>query len=59
MSPRETDDFTAWAPFMDGIHVYVLAPYLKGMTPPQMAAWADRTYPVWRRMAGASCSAPP
>ncbi|MEG3092738.1 hypothetical protein [Sphingomonas sp. PB1R3] len=52
VSPRETDDFAAWAPFMDGIHVYVLAPYLKGMTPPQMAAWADRTYPVWRRMAG-------
>ena len=52
VSPRETSDFAAWAPFMDGLHVYVLAPYLKGMTPPQMAAWADRTYPTWRRMAG-------
>lgn len=52
VSPRETRDFAAWAPFMDGIHVYVLAPYLKGMSPPQMAAWADRTYPVWRRMSG-------
>lgn len=52
VSPRETRDFAAWVPFMDGIHVYVLAPYLKGMTPPQMAAWADRTYPQWRRMVG-------
>ncbi len=52
VSPRETHDFAAWAPFMDGIHVYVLAPYLKGMTPPQMKAWADRTYPVWRRVTG-------
>nr|WP_246358166.1 endo-1,3-alpha-glucanase family glycosylhydrolase [Sphingomonas zeae] len=52
VSPRETRDFAAWAPFMDGIHVYVLAPYLKGMTPVQMKAWADRTYPVWRRMSG-------
>jgi hypothetical protein len=52
VSPRETTDFAAWAPFMDGIHVYVLAPYLKGMTLPQMRAWADRTYPVWQRMTG-------
>lgn len=52
VSPRETRDFAAWAPFMDSIHVYVLAPYVTGMTPPQMAAWADRTYPRWRRLAG-------
>lgn len=49
VSPREGAQFAAWAPFMDGIHVYVLAPYLKGMTPPQMAAWADRTYPAWKK----------
>ncbi|MEG3164810.1 endo-1,3-alpha-glucanase family glycosylhydrolase [Sphingomonas sp. PB2P19] len=49
ISPRETAQFAAWAPFMDGIHVYVLAPYVKGMTPPQMTAWADRTYPAWKR----------
>ena len=52
VSPRETRDFAASAPFMDGIHVYVLAPYLKGMTPQGMKAWTDRTYPVWRRMGG-------
>ena len=52
VSPRETRDFAAWAPFMDGIHVYVLAPYVTGMNPPQMTAWADRTYPAWRRMVG-------
>ena len=52
ISPRETAQFTAWTPFVDGIHVYVLAPYIKGMTPPEVTAWADRTYPVWRRMAG-------
>ncbi|MCT8003371.1 endo-1,3-alpha-glucanase family glycosylhydrolase [Sphingomonas sanguinis] len=52
VSPRETQDFAAWAPFMDGIHVYVLAPYLKGMTPRQITAWADRTYPEWRRKTG-------
>lgn len=52
VSPRETTQFSAWAPFMDGIHVYVLAPYLKGMTPSQMTAWADHTYPAWRGMIG-------
>jgi putative SOS response-associated peptidase YedK len=52
VSPREGADFAAWAPFMDGIHVYVLAPYIKGMTPAQMTEWADRTYPTWRRMIG-------
>jgi hypothetical protein len=52
VSPREREDFAAWAPSMDGIHVYVLAPYVKGMTPAQMAAWADRTYPAWRRLVG-------
>jgi glycoprotein endo-alpha-1,2-mannosidase len=52
VSPRETTQFAAWAPFMDGIHVYVLAPYVKGMTPPQMTAWADRTYPAWKKMVG-------
>lgn len=52
VSPRETADFAAWAPYMDGIHVYVLAPYVQGMTPAQMAAWADRTYPAWQRMIG-------
>lgn len=52
VSPREAGDFAAWAPFMDGIHVYVLAPYVKGMSPAQMTDWADRTYPVWRRMIG-------
>jgi glycoprotein endo-alpha-1,2-mannosidase len=52
VSPRETADFTRWAPFMDGIHVYVPAPYIKGMTPAQMGAWADRTYPAWQKMAG-------
>lgn len=52
VSPRETPQFAAWAPFMDGIHVYVLAPYVHGMTPEQMTAWADRTYPMWRRMIG-------
>lgn len=48
-SPREQVDFARWAPFLDGIHVYVLAPYVRGMTPVQMAAWADRTYPQWKR----------
>jgi glycoprotein endo-alpha-1,2-mannosidase len=52
ISPRETAQFAAWTPFVDGIHVYVLAPYIKGMTPAQMTAWADRTYPVWQRMSG-------
>lgn len=52
VSPRETVQFNAWAPAMDGIHVYVLAPYVKGMTPPQMAAWADKTYPAWKCMIG-------
>lgn len=52
VSPRETTQFATWAPFMDGIHVYVLAPYVKGMTPEQMTAWADRTYPAWRRLVG-------
>ncbi|MDB5701924.1 MAG: hypothetical protein JWL66_2123, partial [Sphingomonadales bacterium] len=52
ISPRETDKFAAWAPSVDGIHVYVLAPYVRGMTPQQMAAWADRTYPAWKRMIG-------
>ncbi len=52
VSPREAAQFAAWAPFMDGIHVYVLAPYIKGMTPAQMTAWADRTYPAWQRQIG-------
>lgn len=52
VSPRETAAFSAWAPFMDGIHVYVLAPYVKGMTPAQMTGWADHTYPAWQRMIG-------
>lgn len=52
VSPRERAQFAAWAPFMDGIHVYVLAPYVKGMSPPQMAAWADRTYPAWKTLVG-------
>jgi glycoprotein endo-alpha-1,2-mannosidase len=52
ISPRETSNFSAWLPSMDGIHVYVLAPYLRGMTPPQMAAWADKTYPAWKRLVG-------
>jgi hypothetical protein len=52
VSPREGAQFAAWAPYMDGIHVYVLAPYVHGMTPAQMSAWADRTYPSWRRMIG-------
>lgn len=52
VSPREDAQFAAWAPFMDGIHVYVLAPYVKGMSAPQMTAWADRTYPAWKRMVG-------
>lgn len=53
VSPREDADFAAWAPFMDGIHVYVLAPYVARMNPAQMAAWADTTYPSWRRAIGA------
>jgi hypothetical protein len=52
VSPREGAQFAAWAPFMDGIHVYVLAPYVKGMTAAQMSVWADRTYPAWRRAIG-------
>ncbi|WP_242098483.1 hypothetical protein [Sphingomonas sp. CROZ-RG-20F-R02-07] len=52
VSPRETTTFAAWSPFMDGIHVYVLAPYVKGMEPAAMAAWADRTYPAWKRAIG-------
>lgn len=52
ISPREAAQFAAWAPFMDGIHVYVLAPYVHGMTPPQITAWADRTYPAWKRLIG-------
>jgi len=52
VSPREGADFAAWAPFMDGIHVYVLAPYVKGMTPTAMTGWADHTYPQWKRMIG-------
>ncbi len=51
-SPREREQFALWAPHLDGIHVYVLAPYVKGMTPPQMTAWADRTYPAWKRTVG-------
>ena len=51
VSPREPPDFAAWAPFMDGIHVYVLAPYLMRLREvPEMVAWADRTYPAWKRM---------
>ena len=52
VSPREVRDFAAWAPAMDGIHVYVLAPYVRGMTPAAMTAWANETYPRWRRLVG-------
>ncbi|WBH18083.1 endo-1,3-alpha-glucanase family glycosylhydrolase [Sphingomonas radiodurans] len=52
VSPREEADFAAWAPSMDGIHVYVLAPYVKGMKPAEMTRWADRTYPAWKRRIG-------
>jgi len=37
---------------MDGTHVYVMAPYVKGMTPLQIRAYTDATYPGWKAKVG-------
>lgn len=35
----------------DGTHTYVMAPYIQGMTPAQVTAYTDATYPKWKRQA--------
>lgn len=47
VSPREPY-FADRAPPMDGTHVYVMAPYIRGMTPTQIRDYTDRVYPDWK-----------
>ena len=47
VSPREPY-FASRAPYMDGTHVYVMAPYIAGKTPAQIRAYTDATYPDWK-----------
>lgn len=51
VSPREPY-YATRAPYMDGTHVYVMAPYVKGMTALQIRAYTDATYPGWKAKVG-------
>ena len=51
-SPREPETFDLWTPSLDGVHVYVLAPYVRGKSPDGMRAWVRATYPKWKAMTG-------
>ena len=40
------------APAFEGLHTYVMAPYIAGMTPKQIDAYADEYYPRWKARVG-------
>lgn len=40
------------APAFDGLHTYVMAPYVTGKTPAEITAYTDLNYPKWKAAVG-------
>lgn len=44
--------FPEIAPAFDGLHTYVMAPYVTGLSPTEIGAYTDKNYPKWKAAAG-------